>query len=71
MYGRLPQKVSALNNTILVYDLKKLGLPDIQELFAITADGREWFVGRAEINRILNNDEFKAARRPIPTAKSS
>jgi hypothetical protein len=35
MHGRLPQKVSALNNTILVYDQKKLGLPDIQELLPL------------------------------------
>lgn len=60
--GKLPLRVGPLNNAAAAYKLKPLGLNDFGELYATTADGREWFVKRSAVKDILANEDFKAAK---------
>lgn len=62
MNGKLPLRVGPLNNAMAAYRLKPLGMIDFDELYATTADGREWFVKRRAIKDILANENFRAAR---------
>lgn len=60
--GSLPIRVGPLNNAMAAYDLQKLKFTEgFGELYAITADGREWFVDQKSIKEILGNKIFRAS----------
>ena len=60
--GHLPLRVGPLNNASAQYVLDRLGAFELSELYAVTADGREWFVSRKDIKSILSNNTFQQAQ---------
>lgn len=62
MNGNLPMQIKPLNNGSAAYRLETLGQGEkgkIGELFAVTADGREWFVKQKVMKRILQNETYR------------
>src|SRR3989338_1519245 len=62
MNGSLPMQIKPLNNSSAAYRLEALGRGErgkVEELFAVTADGREWFVKQKVMKRILQNETYR------------
>jgi hypothetical protein len=59
--GHLPLSVGPLKGAAAAYRLHPLGVTEIGELFAVTADGREWFADRSSVRNILASKTFQTA----------
>jgi hypothetical protein len=59
--GSLPTEVAPLDNAAMHYHLGRLGLPHVEELYAVSADGRQWYAPRSVIRDLHADETYKKA----------